>query len=403
LARYAPADAEPFEASQGLMPTGLELGFLDLLDVAVVSALLWLAIRFMRRTRARVALIGLAILGGVYIAAQWLGLDLTAALFRSFFTAVVLVLIVVFQEDLRRFFEQVGSMLTLGGRDATRQLDGGHILVRTVSRMTATRTGALLVIPGREPLDRHLEGGIALGGALSEPLLLSLFDTSSPGHDGAAIVRDDWIERFAVHLPLSSNRQQLGPLGTRHAAGLGLAERCDALCIIVSEERGTVSVARDGELRLLSRPEDLLPELYAHRNPGADANHSGRRQWTEPTLAVAAAIALWILLVPGSTRVTTTLRAPVVVENLPSDMAIETIEPGEVEVSLTGRRRDLLFLSGDDVKVRLDTFLAKLGRRTFELDPNRVIRPEGATIASLQPDRVRIEVRPVQEPAPTTP
>jgi len=121
------------------MPTGLELGFLDLLDVAVVSALLWLAIRFMRRTRARVALIGLAILGGVYIAAQWLGLDLTAALFRSFFTAVVLVLIVVFQEDLRRFFEQVGSMLTLGGRDATRQLDGGHILVRTVSAVLSGR------------------------------------------------------------------------------------------------------------------------------------------------------------------------------------------------------------------------------------------------------------------------
>jgi len=385
------------------MPTGLELGFLDLLDVAVVSALLWLAIRFMRRTRARVALIGLVLLGGVYVAAQWLGLGLTAALFRSFFTAVVLVLIVVFQEDLRRFFEQVGSMLSLGGRDAARPLDGGDVLVRTVSRMAATRTGALLVIPGREPLDRHLEGGIPLGGALSEPLLLSIFDTHSAGHDGAAVVRDGEVERFAAHLPLSSNREQLGPQGTRHAAGLGLAERCDALCIIVSEERGTVSVARDGELRLLTRPEDLLLELYAHRDPDAEPNVNGQRRWLEPTLAVGAAIVLWILLVPGSTRVTTILQAPVVVENLPSDLQIEAIEPEVVEVSLTGRRRDLLFLSPDDVKVRVDTFLAKLGRRTFELDADRVVHPGGATVASLEPDRVRIEVKPASEPVPTAP
>ena len=117
------------------------------------------------------------------------------------------------------------------------------------------------MLPQREPIESHVEGGIALDGRLSEPLLLSLFDPSSPGHDGAVILRGAQIERFAVHLPLSVNRAALGPGGTRHAAALGLSERCDAICIVVSEERGTVSVARDGLLRVLARPQDLALEL----------------------------------------------------------------------------------------------------------------------------------------------
>jgi diadenylate cyclase len=385
------------------MPTGLELGILNLIDVAVVATLLWLAIRLMRRTRARAALAGLALLGVIYLLAEWLGLDLTAALFRGFFAVVVLLLIVIFQEDLRRYFEQLGAMLSRSGREVARSDAGGDVLVRTVSRLASQRTGALLVVPGHEPLDRLLEGGIPLGGRLSEPLLLSLFDASSPGHDGAVVVRDGKVERFAAHLPLSTDHAQLGPGGTRHAAGLGLAERCDALCIIVSEERGTISVARDGNLRVLARPEDLLTELYAHRVPRAqDASGWRESKWLEPALAVVGAAVLWMLIVPGSTVVTTTLAAPVVVENLPSELRIEAIDPPSVQVSLTGRRRDLLFLSSNDVSVRVDAYLAKLGRRSFELDPDRVTRPNGADVASLEPERVRIAVA-AAEPEPPAP
>src|SRR5262249_56151173 len=118
----------------------------------------------------------------------------------------------------------------------------------------AAGLGALFVLPRPEPIEGHVGGAIPLGGRISEPLLLSIFDASSPGHDGAVILRGSQLERFAVHLPLSVNRAALGAGGTRHAAALGLSERCDATCIVVSEERGTVSVARDGAIRLLARP-----------------------------------------------------------------------------------------------------------------------------------------------------
>src|SRR5262245_57938807 len=243
-----------------------DVGLGDAVDVLVVAGLCWLALRYLRQTRARPALVGLAMLGGVYLVARWLALELTAALFQAFFAVLVLVMVVVFQDDLRRFFEQVGALGKRRSHDE-RAHDSLDLIARVVSRLSASRTGALIAIARREPLDRHLEGGIQLGGRLSEPLLLSLFDTSSPGHDGAVVMRGNTVERFAAHLPLSADHEQLRGYGTRHAAALGLAERCDAACIVVSEERGSVSVARDGRLRQLARPEDLVSALRDLREP----------------------------------------------------------------------------------------------------------------------------------------
>ena len=103
-----------------------------------------------------------------------------------------------------------------------------------------------LIAEGKDPIARHVMGGIELGGKISEPILKSIFDPHSPGHDGAVIVEHDQISLFAAHLPLSKDFQQLANVGTRHSAALGLAELSDALCIAVSEERGTISVARAG-------------------------------------------------------------------------------------------------------------------------------------------------------------
>ena len=177
----------------------LDLGLGDLVDVLVVAALVWLALRYLRRTRAGPALLGLAMLGGVYLVANWFSLELTAALFQAFFAVLVLVMVVVFQDDLRRFFEQIGALGSRRRNREQRAPDSLDVVARAVARLAASHTGALIVIAGREPMERHLEGGIALAGRLSEPLLLSLFDTSSPGHDGAAILRGALVERFATH------------------------------------------------------------------------------------------------------------------------------------------------------------------------------------------------------------
>jgi uncharacterized protein (TIGR00159 family) len=373
----------------------------DLVDIATVGALLWLAIRFVRRTRGRRALTGLTLLGGVYLLAAALGLQLTASLFQGFFAVLVLVAVVVFQEDLRRLFEQLGSLRRGDARDR-RGVDTSDVIVRAVARLAATRVGALIVLPQREPVDSHVEGGIALEGRISEPLLLSIFDASSPGHDGAVILRGSQVERFAVHLPLSANRAALGAGGTRHAAALGLAERCDATCIVVSEERGTVSVASDGALRVLARPQDLALELLAH---GAREAEQRQPWWrdragVDAALAAAGAVALWFVFVPGSALTEVTVPAAVRVINLPDDLELESIDPTEVKVTLRGLRRDLVLSKPEQVAVRVDGYLARMGRRTFAIADDSVRRPDALDVVSVHPDRVKVSLRPAPIASP---
>jgi uncharacterized protein (TIGR00159 family) len=372
------------------------LFWLDLVDIATVGVLLWFAIRFVRRTRGRRALIGLTLLGGVYLLASALDLQLTASLFQGFFAVLVLVIVVVFQEDLRRLFEQLGTLRRGAARDR-RGVDVNDVIVRAVARLAANRVGALIVLPQREPIESHVEGGIPLDGRISEPLLLSLFDPASPGHDGAVVLRGAQVERFAVHLPLSVNRAALGPGGTRHAAALGLSERCDATCVVVSEERGTVSVARDGALRVLARPQDLALELVAAR--GAREAEVRQPWWREragvdAVLAAAGAVALWFVFVPGSALTEVTVPAAVRVTNLPDDLELESVDPAEVQVTLRGLRRELVLSEPDQVTVRVDGFLARMGRRTFAIAEDSVRRPEALDVVAVHPDRVKVSVRP---------
>jgi hypothetical protein len=218
------------------------------------------------------------------------------------------------------------------------------------------------------------------------------------------IVRGSQLERFAVHLPLSANRAALGPGGTRHAAALGLSERCDATCIVVSEERGTVSIARDGAIRVLSRPQDLAHELRAL---GGERDAEKRGPWwreaagVDAILAGAGALALWLVFVPGSAPTEVTVPAAVKVTNLPDELELESVEPSEVRVTLRGIRRDLVLSDPEAVTVRVDAYLARFGRRTFALEEDSVRRPEALDVVGILPERIKLSLRPAAVPAPT--
>ena len=377
-----------------------ELRFSDAADVAIVAILLWMLIVWLRTTRARFAAVGLAILTGLYLLAQQLELQLTVWLFQGFFAAVVLVLIVVFQEDLRRLFERI-AVAGLGRRRPRSAPDVVEIVTRAVADLAHASIGALIVIPGHDPLERHIEGGIHMRGRVSEPLLLSLFDPHSPGHDGAVLLEGNEIARFAVHLPLSADTRLPATGGTRHAAALGLAERADALCIVVSEERGTVSVARNGRLRALSRPEMIADELRRFLRVADPApSRSGLAvflrgvpaRWKEGILAGGLALALWAALVPGDTVVNVAFAVPVQIENLPQGYALQQVNPPEVEVTFTGHRRDLYLASPNQVSVRLDALLVQLGRRTFEISAEHVEHPSALSVVAVAPRKVKLRV-----------
>jgi len=376
----------------------LEFHWRDLLDIALVAAMLWSAFVWLRRTRARWALLGIAILGAGFLLARQLGLTLTTWMLQGSVVVFVIVLVVVFQEDLRRLVELIG-VRGLRRRARTPKPEATDTLIRCIAQLAAARTGALVVLPGREPLDRHITGGTQVDAELSEPLLLSIFDDHSPGHDGAVIVSGNRVGRFGVHLPLSTDHAQVGYGGTRHAAALGLAERTDALCLAVSEERGVISIATGGILRGLYRPEELGIEIHRFiermtpgRRPARVQLSALLQRWPGAVGALAAAALLWLLVVPGSGVVRAVRSVPVVVENLPEGFALAGVEPEEVEVTVSGPRRSLVLGEANAIEVRVDALLVQLGRRTFQLTPDLVTHPEGFQVHEVNPNRVRLSV-----------
>ncbi|HWO40720.1 MAG TPA: diadenylate cyclase [Candidatus Eisenbacteria bacterium] len=382
----------------------------EVIDIILVSVILYTGIVWAQRTRAAFVVRGIAILGGIYLIARQLDLEMIAWLFQGFFAIFLVMIVVIFQEELRQMFERIAVWSLTGKRVPALASTTVDILVRTVADLAKDRVGALIVLRGNDPLERHITGGIALDGRLSEPLLRSLFDTHSPGHDGAVVVENDRITRFAAHLPLSKDLRQLRNLGTRHSAALGLAELTDAFCIVVSEERGTVSVARDGRLQLIDNLQALggaiqtfLREKFPPPVPRKPEMwlEFFRKNWPAKALAVSLAIGFWYVLVPGSKIVQVSYRVPVSVQNLPANMKVEDVEPSAVNVTFSGPRRAFYLFDPKRVSVNLDASLAELGRRTFTLSERNVAHPADISVQDLSPSTVRLSLRKV-EPQETT-
>lgn len=375
----------------------MDIAFADLVDVAVVGVLIWGLLAWTRRMHARMALVGLAFLGVFYLLARQFELQLTAWIFQGFFAVLVVLLVVVFQDDLRRLFEQIAA-LGLGRRVSRPRGGSLAVLVRAMHQLAVKRRGALVVLPGREPLDRLLQGGIALQANISEELIDSLFGTSSAGHDGALVMKDDQLERFAVHLPLSENRAELGAGGTRHAAALGLAERSDALCLVVSEERGTISVAQQGELEVVGDPVELLARLQEHAQhvvAGGRKNGRGRlvRRLAEGLVSLALAFCAWMFLVPGAAVQETTYEVKVGVENLPRGYKLKGVTPVVVDVTVKGPRRAILLAPVDDFQLVIDASYVRFGRRTFEFGTESVRHGTDLKVVNVVPRKVRLDIR----------
>ncbi len=374
---------------------------IDGFDIVLVTAIVYTGLVWLRRTQAWLVAAGMLILGAFYVVARVLELQLTAWIFQGFFAIFLVMIVVIFQEELRQMFEQLAVWGLGRARRAPVTSETTDVVVRALADLANARVGALIVIPGRQPIARHVRGGIELGGGVSYPLLRSLFDSHSPGHDGAVIIEGDTMTRFAVQLPLSANFQQLAGTGTRHAAALGLAERCDALCLVVSEERGEISIAVDGRLERALEATRLGEILRARLAPPAPERTARRlwrevvrKNWVEKLAALTIVVSLWYLFVPGSRPTVGTFPVPVSVTNLPEGYVLESVTPLEIWVTLAGPARAFYFFDPNQLEVTVDTALAVLGRRTFQVTERDVRHPREVAFERVDPQAVKISVRP---------
>jgi diadenylate cyclase len=378
----------------------LNISFPDVVDILFVAVLLYTATAFLKQTRAAFIIRGIFILAAIYILARYLDLQLTAWLFQGFFAIFLIIIVVIFQEELRQIFERIAvwSLARKGGRPLGSTTS--DILVGTVADLAKDKIGALIVVQGKDPIARHIMGGIEIEGKISEPLLKSIFDPHSPGHDGAVIVQNDRISLFAAHLPLSKDFQQLANVGTRHSAALGLAELSDAICIAVSEERGTISVARAGRLRPVNNIQQLslllqafLQEKYPSSQRGLLSVSLVRENWLAKLVTFSLAVGLWYVLVPGSSTTEITYKVPVQVQNLPADFRIEEVQPSAVSATFTGPKRAFYFFDPNKLRVEVDLSSAEIGKRTLRISEQNVRHPATLTLQQLNPTTLRVSVR----------
>ncbi len=377
----------------------------DVIDILLVTTLVYTAVVWIRRTQAAFVAFGLFLLGGLYVAAQLLDLRLTTWIFHSFFALLVVIIVVIFQEEIRQMFERL-AVWTM----RRKPVPDGHsvpadILVQSLTDLARQRVGALVVLPGQQPIDRYVRGGLELGGRLSVPLLMSLFDPHSPGHDGAVIVQGDRVARFAAHLPLSTDFTQLAGVGTRHSAALGLAELSDALCLVVSEERGQVSAARDGRLLRLKDPGELAAIItgFLQTTQPPERRTSFWRQllrehWVEKVASLCIVALLWGALVPGSREVERDFQVPIRVTNLPGGLELDEVRPPTVEITFAGPWREFYLFNPRYLEVTIDASLAGAGRRTFHILEHDVRFPKEIRLQEISPGSVRLALR-----APETP
>ncbi|MBI5244895.1 MAG: diadenylate cyclase [Elusimicrobia bacterium] len=365
----------------------------DALDIAIVSVLLYLAWSWFKRTKAAFVAIGMLILTGVYIIARILNLVLTAYIFQGFFAVFLLAIIIIFQEELRHFFERL-AVLSLRRRLAPASIETEE-LVQTLGELAQERSGAIIVLRGRDPIERHITEGYDLGGKISRALLKSIFDPHSEGHDGAVVVGNKLVERFGVYLPLGKDLAQNARLGTRHAAALGISELTDALCLVVSEERGTISIAQGGDLREIKDLGTLRAEIDAflhEKLPQACEKPVWARNLREKAAAVLLSFGLWFHFVHSSKAVLRDYDVPVSLHNVPASLRLEAVEPPAVRATLAGPQRDLYLLDSSRLRAHLDVSRAEPGELDIILSRDFFSLPESLVLVRVDPPTVKVRL-----------
>lgn len=236
----------------------------DLVDVLAVWVVIYYLLRLIRGTRAVQMLLGLAFLGAVYYVARVIELPTLERILESLLILLPIAAIVLFQQEIRRGLANFGRnpLWGFGKQEKVESIFNEVVLAAT--NLAGRRVGALIVLERLEGLRNYIENGIALDAVVSYNLLINLFSPDTPLHDGAVIVQEDRIAAAACFLPLTFNPELSTEFGTRHRAALGITEETDALAVVVSEETGIISVAREGELVRNLEGKDLLNTLYEY-------------------------------------------------------------------------------------------------------------------------------------------
>ncbi len=370
----------------------------DIFDIIIVAFLIYAFLVLIRQTRSYFIFAGLLILLGLYLVSEKYNLSLTRSFLQPMATFFVVILAIIFRQEIRRFFEWLASFgRRFVGRGVALRQDVVNVIIQTADYLVNKKIGALIVLPGLQPINRWLEGGHDLNGQVSVPLLTSIFDPTSPGHDGAVIIEKNRVSQFAVHLPLAEGFKKFGDLGTRHRSALGLSEKTDALCIVISEERGVVSVARDGNLKKMLDTIELkknIDNFLKEKFPAKERpwHYFLTKNTWQKAIALVGSLILWLALVFQTGVTNRDFTVPVEFRFLPNEYVIDQIAPKEVTVTFSGDNRDFRSFNENDFQVVVNLTEVKAGWQKITITQDHIQAPPYFSFVSISPKSISFHV-----------
>ncbi len=237
----------------------------DIIDILVISYAIYKMIQLVKETRAAQLLKGFIGILIIYWASSWLNLYTVTWVLNNILTVGMILIVVVFQPELRRMFEKLGRSSSLFTISKIKNEQASYLaeeITNAVGSLSRQKIGALIVIENRVGLSDIAETGTAINGEVSSGLLINIFIPNTPLHDGAVIIKDDKIAAAGCFLPLTGDNTLSKELGTRHRAAIGMGEKSDAFIIIVSEETGIISLVENGVLSRHMDTETLKESIY---------------------------------------------------------------------------------------------------------------------------------------------
>jgi diadenylate cyclase len=308
--------------------------------------------------------------------------------------------VVVFQSEIRQVLDRLSPIRFFLGRPAALDRMVVEDVAKAAFDLAQRRIGALIVFRRQDMLEDFLKGGVPLDGRVSLEVLSSIFLPQSPTHDGAVVIQGMRIVTMGCYLPLSENPVLPRKYGTRHRAGIGITERCDAVALIVSEERGEVSLAGGGKIEKIENADELKSRLEGMIvNPQQKSKGTWKDAFTSnliPKIVSFILVCVLWVFIGGQPNAEVWITIPLEYRNMPASMEIVGEMVNRLEVGVRGPRTMISSIAPDQVKAHLDLGQSQAGVNNFRLTPENVRSPLGTEVTKIVPSSVRVRLEEVK-------
>lgn len=393
-------DKDARDKMQTLKDLLYTLNAVNFIDIGIMACLVYFIASRLQGTRAFEILATLFGLGLFYLVASWFGLILTSVIFQYLWAAIIIVLVIVFQPEIREILDRASPIRYLRGRqNYDVEPDLVDELVAAVAELIRLRLGALIVFQRGNRLGDVIIHGKVLDGVVSADALVMIFQKTSPLHDGAVLISNGRIKSAGCILPLSKDQDLASTFGTRHRAAVGLTERTDAFCVVVSEERGEVSVVENREITNFKKKGEFRSALergFARISNAEQPARSGiltliLSNWRMKVLSAGVAFFLWFIVV-GPQRSEVGMSVPIQYTNLPSAMEITGQWMDRIDLRLRGSEAGLANLNPGSVRAIVDLSTVVPGLNCFRLTEKSIQVPPGITISQIRPSDLYLNI-----------